>query len=115
VGTLGALKNLAGTAQRNSFGSDDAAKAIATELAGTYVLKATSDGAGGWTLGFTEAGEKGSLTVVLQPSGAAKLSGTLPDKKKVGVSTTLHVDAGMAAALRFYIKGVWVVWFPALN
>ena len=112
VGTLGAVKNLAGTAQRNSFASDSAAKAVAADLAGTYALKAVSDETGGWTLALTEAGEKGALTVVLNASGTAKLSGTLPDKKKVSVSATLHVDVDMAATLKFYSQGVWIHWTP---
>ena len=73
-------------------------------------MKAVSDGAGGWTLGLTEAGEKGNCTLVLKASGAATLNGTLPNKVKVSASSTLHVDGEGAKALRFYVKGAWVVW-----
>ena len=110
VGTLGALKNLAGTAQRNAYADCDEAKAAAAGLVGTYSLAAASDGAGGWTLSLPAEGAKGALNVVLKASGEATLSGTLPDKKKVSASTTLYVDSGMAPSLRFYVKGVWIVW-----
>ena len=113
TGTLGAVKGLAGSAQRNAYASNAEAKAAAAEVAGTYALKAVSDGAGGWALGLTAAGEKGNCTLVLKASGAATLNGTLPNKVKVSASSTLHVDGEGAKTLRFYVKGAWVVWLVA--
>ena len=108
VGTQGAVKNLTGTAQRNSYASDAAAQEAAAARAGTYALAATAD-AGGWTLA-PEAGSTGALTVVIKATGAATLTGTLPNKAKVSASSTLHVDAEGAATVRFYVSGKWITW-----
>ncbi len=110
VGTLGAVKNLTGMAQRNAFATDEAARAAATALAGTYALAAASDGAGGWTLARPEEGAKGQMTLTLKANGAATLTGTLPNKANVSVTSTLYVNADGAATVRFYVKGAWVVW-----
>ena len=110
VGTQGAVKNLTGTAQRNSYASDAAAQEAAAARAGTYALAATAD-AGGWTLA-PEAGSTGALTVVIKATGAATLTGTLPNKAKVSASSTLHVDAEGAATVRFYVSGKWITWHP---
>ena len=115
VGTLGAMKNLVGTAQRNAFASAPAAKETAAARAGTFSLVAASDGAGGWTLAPPEEGAKGPLSLVLKANGAATLTGTLPNKSKVSAAATLHVDAEGAAAVRFYVKGAWIVWLPPAN
>ena len=113
VGTLGAVKGLAGSAQRNVYATDvDAAAAVAT-LAGTQSLSAVSDGVGVWALTKPEDGMKGALTIVLNESGTAKISGTLPDKKKVNASSVLHVNADGEAYVRFYVGGVWIVWQPS--
>ena len=110
AGTLGAVKGLAGTAQHNVFASDAGANAAASARAGTYSLSAQSDGAGGWALVPPAEGVKGALAVVLKSNGAATLSGTLPNKTKVNASSTLYVGADGSATLRFYVKGVWIVW-----
>ena len=110
AGTQGAVKNLTGTAQRNAFSMDDSAKAAANALTGTYALAATSDGAGGWTLARPEEGVKGQMTLTLKSNGAATLTGTLPNKANISVTSTLHVNADGAATVRFYVKGVWIVW-----
>ena len=115
VGTLGAVKNLAGSAQRNAYAANDEAKAVATALASTYALTATSDGSGGWVLDLTPVGVKGTLTAVLKATGAATLSGTLPNKTKVNASSTLHVNADGIAMLRFCVKGVWIAWNPVAH
>ena len=112
VGTSGAVDGLAGTAQRNAFAADDAAKACATERAGSYSLAAAPDGANGWILASPAAGAKGELTLSLKATGAATLSGTLPDKTRVSASSTLYVDGDGIATLRFYVKGTWIVWNP---
>jgi hypothetical protein len=112
VGTQGAMKDLVGSAQRNSYATDTVAQQAVAALAGTYALSATSDGAGGWTLALPEEGVKGACTVVLKATGAATLTGTLPNKTKVSASSTLHVDAEGTAAVRFYVKGKWITWNP---
>ena len=111
AGTQGAVKNLTGTAQRNAYASDAAAQEAAAARAGTYALAATAD-AGGWTLAPPEAGATGALTVVIKATGAATLTGTLPNKAKVSASSTLHVDTEGTAAVRFYVKGKWITWHP---
>jgi hypothetical protein len=114
VGTQGAMKDLVGSAQRNSYATDPVAQQAVVALAGKYALSATSDGSGGWTLALPEEGGKGACTVVLKATGAATLTGTLPDKTRVSASSTLHVDTEGAAAVRFYVKGKWVTWHPLL-
>ena len=111
AGTQGAVKNLTGTAQRNAYASEAAAQETAAAHAGTYALAATAD-AGGWTLAPPEAGATGALTVVIKATGAATLTGTLPNKAKVSASSTLHVDAEGTAAVRFYVSGKWITWHP---
>ena len=112
VGTSGAVDGLAGTAQRNAFAADDAAKACAAALAGSYSLAAAPEGANGWILASPAAGAKGELTLSLKATGAATLSGTLPDKTRVSASSTLYVDGDGIVTLRFYMKGTWIVWKP---
>jgi hypothetical protein len=114
-GTLGAVKDLAGTAQRNAFESDASASAVATALVGVYKLSAQSDGAGGWLLDSPEAGTDGVISVTLKSTGAASVSGKLPDKTKLNASGTLHVAMDGTATLRFYAKGIWVVWSPEVH
>ena len=111
VGTQGAVKNLTGSAQRNAYASDAAAQEAAAAHAGTYALAATAD-AGGWTLAPPEEGVKGPVTLTLKATGAATLTGTLPNKAKVSASSTLHVDTEGTAAVRFYVGGKWITWHP---
>ena len=111
AGTQGAVKNLTGSAQRNAYASDAVAQESAAARAGTYALAATAD-AGGWTLALPEAGATGALTVVIKATGAATLTGTLPNKAKVSASSTLHVDTEGTAAVRFYVSGKWITWHP---
>ena len=110
IGTLGAAKGYAGTAQRDAFSLNDDAKTMVKSLAGTYSLNASSDGAGGWQLVPSAVGKKGALTVKLKATGAAMLSGKLTSKTTVSASATVHVDGDGRAELRFYSKGVWIVW-----
>ena len=110
IGTLGAAKGYAGTAQRDAFSLNDDAKTMVKSLAGTYSLNASSDGAGGWQLVPSAVGKKGALTVKLKATGAATLSGKLTSKTTVSASATVHVDGDGRAELRFYSKGVWIVW-----
>ncbi len=110
IGTLGAVKGYAGAAQRDAFSSDGNAKTMAKSLAGTYSLNASSDGAGSWLLVPSAEGKKGALTVKLKATGAATLSGKLTSKTTVSASATVHVDGEGRAELRFYSKGVWIVW-----
>ncbi|MBR0505616.1 MAG: putative Ig domain-containing protein [Kiritimatiellae bacterium] len=114
VGTQGAVKNLTGTAQRNAYASDVDAQGAAAARAGTFALAAISDGAGGWTLAPPEEGVKGPVTLTLKATGAATLTGTLPNKAKVSASSTLHVDTEGTAAVRFYVSGKWITWQTAL-
>ena len=109
-GTLGAIKGLEGTAQRNAYTSNGAAKEAVAALAGTYALTVASDGAAGWMLQPTGPGVKGQCTVVLKTTGVATLSGKLPNKTSVNTTATLHIDETGLATLRFYVKGVWLVW-----
>ena len=110
VGTQGAMKDLVGSAQRNSYATDTVSQQAIVALVGTYALSATSDGAGGWTLALPEEGGKGTCTIILKATGAATLTGTLPDKTRVSSSSTLHVDTEGTAAVRFYVKGKWITW-----
>ena len=109
-GTLGAIKGLEGTAQRNAYTSNGAAKEAVAALAGTYALTVASDGAAGWMLQPTGPGVKGQCTVVLKTTGVATLSGKLPNKTSVNTTATLHIDETGLATLRFYVKGAWLVW-----
>ena len=102
------LNGLTGSAPHNpDVGSGESD--VVTALAGKFSLTATPDGAGGWTLALPDAGVKGTLTVVLKPTGKATLSGTLPDKTKVSATTSVHMDAA-GAAVRFRVNGMWIVW-----
>ena len=109
-GTLGALANHSGSAQRNAYASDDAAKAAIAALAKSYALMVESDGSAGWVLVPAEPGVKGSCDVVLKATGVATLSGKLPNKTSVNTTATLRIDERGAASLRFYAKGAWIVW-----
>ena len=60
--------------------------------------------------GRPEEGAKGQMTLTLKANGAATLTGTLPNKANVSVTSTLYVNADGAATVRFYVKGTWVVW-----
>ena len=101
--------SLTGSAPHDPDVGGGSASDVFAALAGQFSLTATPDGAGGWTLALPGSGVKGTLTVVVKPTGKATLSGTLPDKTKVSATAAVHVDAD-GATVRFRVNGMRIVW-----
>ena len=101
--------SLTGSAPHDPDVGGGSASDVFAALAGQFSLTATPDGAGGWTLALPGSGVKGTLTVVVKPTGKATLSGTLPDKTKVSATAAVHVDTD-GATVRFRVNGMRIVW-----